>query len=150
MNVNQAPSKAAVSVSEMARMCELSRSRFYALIQSGIFPVPVQITSSKRPFYDLGAQSKCLEIRATGVGFNGEPVLFNKKPTTSRPTRPKSALVEASNEHTPIIEALKSLGLTATAQEIASAVCATFPTGTEGVEIGEVIRSVFLHLKNRS
>ena len=149
MNVKLSLPKAAVSVTEMARMCELSRSRFYALVERGVFPAPVQNTSSKRPFFDAEAQRKCLEIRATGIGFNGQPVLFNQKPQTTRSARPKAAQVEASDEHASIIEAVRSLGLTATAQEIASAVCETFPSGTEGVEIGEVIRSVFLHLKNR-
>ena len=93
-------------------------------------------------------QNKCLEIRRTGIGFNGEPVLFNKKPETNRLARPKPGQVEASAEHAPIIEAVKSLGLTATPAEITSAIEATFPTGTEGIEIGEVIRAVFLHLKN--
>jgi predicted DNA-binding transcriptional regulator AlpA len=149
MSVKSVQSKAAVSVSEMARLCELSRSRFYALIERGVFPAPVQSTSSKRPFYDAEAQEQCLGIRATGIGFNGQPVLFNKKPVPSRLARSKPAQVEASSEHGPVVEAVRSLGLTATPQEICSAICATFPNGTAGVEIGEVIRSVFLNLKNR-
>ncbi len=143
------PTKAAVSVTEMARLCELSRSRFYALIQSGIFPTPVQNTSGNRPFYDLEAQNKCLEIRRTGIGQNGQPVLFNQKPTSNRPARPKSSQDEASADYAPIADAVKSLGLTATTAEIASAISATFPSGTKGVELGEVVRSVFLHLRHR-
>ncbi len=149
MNVKLSPTKAAVSVSEMARMCALSRSRFYALIECGVFPAPVQNMSSNRPFYDLEAQNKCLEIRHIGIGQNGKPVLFNKKPVSSRPPHPKPSQVEVVADHAPIVEAVKSLGLMATPVEVASAIKATFPTGTGGVEIGEVIRSVFLHLKNR-
>jgi hypothetical protein len=134
----------------MARMCELSRSRFYTLIERGVFPAPVQNTSSKRPYFGLESQSKCLEIRSTGIGQNGEPVLFNQKPVSSRPARPKVSQGEPANEHGTIVEAVKSLGLVTTTAEIASAVNATFPTGTDGVEIGEIIRAVFLRLKNRT
>ncbi len=41
--------KAAVTISEMARMCSLSRARFYQLIGSA-FPFPVYSVSTHRPF----------------------------------------------------------------------------------------------------
>src|SRR3974377_1539779 len=72
--------KSVITVSEMADLCQLSRSRFYDLIEAGVFPKPVQHPSSKRPMYDRKLQEKCLEIRETGIGMNGQPVLFNRKP----------------------------------------------------------------------
>ena len=41
--------KAIVTVSEMARMCGLSRARFYQLQKAGIFPSPVYDVSTRRP-----------------------------------------------------------------------------------------------------
>jgi len=72
--------KSVITVSEMADLCQLSRSRFYDLIEAGVFPKPAQHPSSKRPMFDRGLQEKCLEIRQTVIGMNGQPVLFNCKP----------------------------------------------------------------------
>ena len=68
-----------VTVQRMAEMCQLSRSRFYDLTDTGVFPKPDQHPISKRPMYDLLLQEICLEIRRTGIGANGIPVLFNRK-----------------------------------------------------------------------
>ena len=42
MPVQQTSLKAAVSISEMSEMCRLSRSRFYSLVEAGVFPKPAQ------------------------------------------------------------------------------------------------------------
>ncbi|MGA2620205.1 MAG: hypothetical protein ABSF26_21510 [Thermoguttaceae bacterium] len=146
MNVEKAPTKMAVSVSEMAAMCNLSRSRFYVLLVSGTFPRPVQNASCKRPHYALELQAKCLEIRRTGIGFNGLPVLFNRKAGPPAKTRGRKP---PTGQHAELVEALKSLGLAATAEEIGLAIREVFPDGTEGTSQGEVIKAVFLHLRRR-
>ena len=87
MTIQEKSRKAVVSVVAMADMLALSKSRFYALIQSGIFPQPVRHESCKRPVFDANLQQKCLEIRQTGIGHNGEPVLFNRK--RRKPAQPK-------------------------------------------------------------
>ena len=71
MNASELSLKAAVSVSEMCEMCSISRSRWYEMVASGVFPEPIQLPSMKRPVYDRSLQEKCLEIRATGIGLNG-------------------------------------------------------------------------------
>jgi hypothetical protein len=149
MSVEKAPCKAAVSVSEMARMCCLSRSRFYTLIDRGVFPAPVQNPSGNRPYYDLELQSKCLDIRRTGIAWNGEPILFNRKPDAKPNGRAKPSQSDANTEYSPIAEALKSLGLTPTPAEISFAMNEAFPSGMAGVGLGEVVRTVFLKLKRQ-
>ena len=42
MSLQEKPRKAVVSVVEMSNMLDLSKSRFYALIQAGIFPKPTR------------------------------------------------------------------------------------------------------------
>jgi hypothetical protein len=149
MTVQQQADKSFVTVSEMAELCQLSRSRFYDLIESGIFPKPVLHPSSKRPMYDRGLQEKCLEIRATGIGANAVPVLFNRKPRNGvLPKKPKSAKVPQP-DHADLLDALKELGLATTTQAVNEAVTAVFPSGLAGIDQGEVIRKVFLHLQNK-
>jgi len=140
--------KSAVTVTEMAEMCGISRSRWYDLVAAGVVPKPVQHPSTKRPMYDLELQRKCLEIRQTGVGANGLPVLFNrkpKKPVQPRPQRKKDE--EKSPSYEGLLDALRGLGLTATPQAVAEAVATMFPSGHASLDQGDVIRKVFLHLQ---
>jgi hypothetical protein len=144
MNIPEKPTKAVVSVVEMANLCLLSRSRFLALVQSGVFPRPVRNESCKRPVYDLELQQKCLDIRRTGIGLNG-PVLFNRKSkTTSKKSRPKLA-----SDHADLLDALKSLGLQTTAEAVDGALRELFPSGWADVDEGQRVRQVFLHLQRK-
>jgi hypothetical protein len=148
MSGPQVSLKSAVTVSEMAEMCQLSRSRFYTLVDQGVFPKPVQHPSSKRPMYDQGLQQKCLEIRRTGIGMNGAPVLFNRKPTKGRTRKVHTrTATDTKQDHADLLDALKGLGLTTTAQAVAEAVVALYPSGLAGQDQGDVVRRVFLHLQ---
>jgi hypothetical protein len=129
----------------MAEMCQLSRSRFYDLIDAGVFPRPALHPASGRPMYDHGLIQTCLEVRRTGVGANGLPVLFNRKPATA-PARPKRAPAPAP-DHADLIAALKGLGLAATPQAVGEALAALYPAGTAGLDRGGVVRKVFLRLQ---
>ena len=112
----------------MADLCQLSRSRFYDLIESGVFPKPIQHPSSKRPMFDRGLQEKCLEIRQTGIGMNGQPVLFNRKTRKGSPPLERSPRTRQP-DHADLLDALKGLGLTTTAQAVNEAVATLFPNG---------------------
>jgi hypothetical protein len=153
MPVQKQPTKSAVSVSEMAEMCQLSRSRFYDLMNAGVFPQPVRHPSSKRPIYDLELQKTCLEIRRTGIGHNGEPVLFNAKRekslTTMRNRRASSPSPANADDYSELVESLKGLGLTASTEAVGNAVRELYPTGWKDEDRGEVIRRVFLHLQHK-
>jgi hypothetical protein len=142
--------KSVITVSEMAELCQLSRSRFYDLIDAGVFPSPTQHPSSQRPMYDRALQEKCLEIRATGIGANGQPVLFNRKGRkTKQPRAKRKPVVEPQRDHADLLDALKGLGLATTSQAIAEAVAALYPDGLAGQDQGDVIRKVFLHLQRK-
>jgi hypothetical protein len=149
MTVQQPTDKSFVTVSEMAENCQLSRSRFYDLIESGIFPRPVLHPSSKRPMYDRGLQEKCLEIRSTGIGANAVPVLFNRKPRNGGLPRKLRVVKVPQPDHADLLDALKELGLTTTIQAVNEAITAVFPSGLAGIDQGEVIRKVFLHLQTK-
>ena len=86
MPAPDASEKAAVSVSEMAEMCEISRSRWYELVEAGVFPGPVVLLPIKRPVYDRSLIEKCLQIKETGIGLSGTPVVFNRKRKWAWPT----------------------------------------------------------------
>ena len=68
--------KTIVSVTEMAKICNLSRPRFYQLLEAGFFPKPKYDDRSKRPYYDTAGQQKCLECRQSCVGVDGSYMIF--------------------------------------------------------------------------
>ena len=153
MSVPDAPVKAAVSVSEMAELCEISRSRWYELVEAGVFPAPVILMPIKRPVYDRTLIEKCLAIKETGIGLSGTPVVFNRKRKRAWPTKHKGK--PAANGKPldpltePILNAVKALGLTTTLQAVTDAVAALYPTGIAGQDQGDVIRKTFLYLQGK-
>lgn len=72
------PEPAALSVSDMAARCGLSRSRFHVLVRAGVFPEPRR-AAGRRPHYPPDLIQRCLEVRRTGVGANGTIVMFNRR-----------------------------------------------------------------------
>ena len=80
--------KAAVTVTEMARMVGLSRARFYQLVNEGVFPPPVYCVRTRRPIYVEDLQKVCLEVRQRHCGVNGRLVLFYSARATV-PARPR-------------------------------------------------------------
>src|SRR6202035_4331102 len=81
--------KAVVTVAEMARMCGLSRSRFYQLVGTA-FPQPERQPGTGRPIYTEALQKVCLEVRRRNCGIDGKPVLFYARRPASTPTKPKT------------------------------------------------------------
>ena len=149
----QIQTKAAVSVAEMARMCGLSRSRFYQLIGTA-FPQPERQSETDRPIYTEEQQKVCLEVRRRNCGIDGKPVLFYARRATPAPAKPKPAkpkLEAKRGDVLALIEGLNALGLTAaTAAEVQRVTDELYPAGTAGLDRGEVLRAVFLHLKRQN
>jgi len=110
------------SVTEMARKLGLSRARLYQLVETGVFPPPAHF-GTQRPFYPCDLQQKCLEIRKTGVRFNGLPVLFNKRRKSS-----KSRSMQAG-QYDGLVAALKNIRLKVNANAVKRAVSVLYPAG---------------------
>ena len=149
------PTKAVVTVSEMARMVGLSRARFYQLVEAGVFPQPVYCVSTRRPMYVEELQTVCLEVRRRNCGVNGRPVLFyargHRQPTSAaKPARPAVAGPKVAAAHADLIDGLTALGLAATPARVGEAVAALYPGGVTGTDRGQVLRAVFLHLKRQN
>ena len=139
--------KAAISVSEMARMVNLSRARFYDLVRTGVFLAPVYSLSNRRPFFTAEMQENNVVARQTGIGVNGEYILFYER-QSAMPSSPSAPRRPARQERHDLIEALKNLGLSnVTASQIDEAMAVTFPNGTAGADEVTVVRSIYRHLR---
>src|SRR4051794_19963200 len=111
--------KAAVSVSEAAARCGLSRTHFHALVKSGIMPPPCYDLKTRKPFYTRELLEECLRIRRTNVAHDGRLILFYERRQPSGagrqlvPSRRRSVATTAAApaRHPELIEGLRALGL---------------------------------------
>jgi hypothetical protein len=145
MSNNRQETRVGVSISEMASMVGLSRQRFHQLMQAGVFPQPQR--DNGRPFFDEPTQEICLGVRRRNCGVNGQVVLFYTR-RQATPIKPQK-VSPVPSPHADLLDGLKSLGLmSVTAVDVAEAIKVKFPGGTAGIDEGEFIRSVFLHLQS--
>lgn len=134
------PLKAAVSVSWLCRQLSMSRSQFYFHVKRGTFHAPLRLASNQRPYYTASMVEDIVKARETGVGVNGEYVLFYERQATNSVT-PKA-------DNSSLLEGLRRLGLAeVTTAQVEAALAVCFPKGTAGQDEANVLRTVFRHLK---
>ncbi len=135
------PMKAAVSVSSVCRLIQMSRSQFYFHVRRGTFSTPLRLPSNNRPYYTASMVEDIIKARETGIGVNGEYVLFYDQ-------QPKAEVKAAKPDNTGLLEGLAALGLNSiTAAQVEAALAVCFPKGTTGQDEANVLRVVFRHLK---
>lgn len=148
------PSKAAISVSDMAARCQLSRGRFYELVRAGVMPWPIYDIRTKRPLYPRDLQDACLSVRESNIGIGGQFVLFysaradrlrpgGRQTSAGRPQNPTPS--QAVSE---LSDGLRSLGMaTVSPSQVEAALSACYPSGHGGMDAGERLRAVWQHLR---
>lgn len=140
--------KPIVSVTEMAKMLNLSRSRLYQLIDAGILPKAHYCERTKRPYFNEELQQQCLNVKETNVGANGHYILFYspRKNTVKKVSRNKSTFNPLYAEFT---DTLNSMGLSCSITEVQAAIEELYPDGLDNQDNGIVIREIFRHLKSK-
>ena len=131
------------SITEVASMLHLSRARFYQLLELGFFPKPLQDERSKRPYYSLELQQKCMECRQSGIGVDGSFMLFYS--SRKKETKPRTKKVDPQIKE--LTETLESMDLEITIEQVKQSLTELYPDGTAGVDQGVIIRELFRHLK---
>ncbi|MHC4751807.1 MAG: helix-turn-helix transcriptional regulator [Planctomycetota bacterium] len=136
--------KAVSTVTEVAKKLGLSRARFYQLQKTGVFPSPVYCIRTKRPFYPLELQQKCIEIRKMGIGFNGLPILFN----ASRKTQSDKSKNHSDDKCEELVNILRAMRLSVNRNKVRGAIKALYPNGlAKGPIERKIIRDVFRYFK---
>lgn len=141
--------KPIVSIRDLCEMLQMSRSRYYQLVDSGFFPKPLVDERSNRPYFDAALQKKILEARQTGIGVDGSYMLFyspRKNEKTRSFLKQKKQADPFSQELTDI---LNSMGVETAFEEVQAALNKLYPDGTEGVDQGVVTRELYRYLKQK-
>ena len=157
----QVPLKEIVTVSEMSRMCGLSRARFYQLANDGVFPKPSRNEETGRPFFNREQQEQCLLVKRPNKGVNRKPVMFYgcrleaPQPQPKRKQLPIPGTPRRQGRQNPVVTELRhglaQLGMTnSTDADIRQALLRTYPDGHQGVESAELLRTIFGELQRRN
>ena len=136
--------KAVCTVTALAKKLGLSRARFYQLQKTGVFPKPVYCTRTRRPFYPLDLQQRCLAIRRTGIGHNGRPIVFYSM-RKDKPVKPQNQLNPAYKQ---LADTLRQMGLNVTVSTVKNAVGTLYPEGiSEHTDDGAILRNLFRYFR---
>lgn len=149
---------AAVSMTHMSRLLNMSRSRFYQLINEGILLPPIYSLTNKRPFYTDEMAQRNIEVKSNNVGISGQIMIFysvkNKvvhSVNKVRTTKTTSKKETNNSEYVDLIDGLEALGMTdVKSSQIEKVVAESFPDGTENLDQDEILRAVFRHLRRRN
>ena len=147
-----------LSMTQMARLLNLSRSRFYQLINEEILLPPIYTLDSKRPFYTEEMARRNLEVRRSNVGINGQIIIFYAGRNKTTNTTPRKTTVKEKpskqsppDHHADLIDALTGLGIeNITGSLVDVAITKCYPDGVENVDPDERLRTIFRHLKRRN
>ena len=144
-------SKPIVSISEICQMLQLSRSRYYQLINSGFFPKPKYDDRSKRPYYDIKLQQEIVECRQSGIGSDGSYLLFYSSRTkdTTKYSKKVVGNKKTFSQCDDISDTLKQMGLDTTVEQVQQGLIEIYPDGIDSLEQGIVIRELFRYLKSK-
>ena len=148
--------KDVVSVSEMARMLGFSRARFYQLMDQKVLPKPTRAANEARPYFTREQQERCIEVRQTNRGINGQAILFYAmrapSPPSSTPARQPGRRTAAQRPRRSRDDAtindlrhgLAQIGAgQATERTIRTALAEAYPDGWSNVDHSELLRTVF-------
>ena len=125
------------TVTQMAKTLNLSRARFYQLVQNAVFPPPAYDRETKQPVYPPRLQGICVEVRETGIGLNGQYIRFYKPTRTAKPR----------GEYKELINTLDRLGLKVSIQQLRRALSQSeLPAPKAILEDPAMIRELYQRL----
>jgi len=157
MNNNEPYIPEIVSVQDMAKLLQISRSRLYSLMDEGVFLKPVYSLNKKRPFFTREMALRNISAKKNNTGINGSVVVFYTSHSTSiqkvdrsKKQKIKEKTIPPKNRYEELGKGLEALGLTDISDTvIGSALTQCFPEGTDSVDEDGVLTTVFRHLKSQ-
>ena len=138
-----------VSINQLCSLMKISRSRYYQLLSEGILHPPIH-TDSNRPYFTKEIAIKNLAVKKNNIGVNGKICIFYHSNRCSISSAKKKSVKKEkqNNNYEDLIIGLSSLGMENTkSSQIEDAVKKCFPSGTNNIEEGEILRQVYCVIK---
>lgn len=139
--------KEVYSLSQFARILGISRTSLYEYMAAGIFPRPLSCPCMDgRPFYSHDLLQRCVTILRTGIGYNGEIVVFNKRKLRTVRGR-VTAKKKRVNLYQSLTNIMKQIGIDVTIDEVKETVKIVCPKGVviNNEPEEELIQAVYGH-----
>ena len=141
---------ARIGVAQAAELAQMHPSHFRRLIRSGVFPKPKR-TAKARPYFDYELLTRIAEILKSGIGENGEEVIFYRRKRKTKTAKSKPRSTEPSCKQDPYLkslaEILRELGIPKkdlTPSKLNAAMAACF--GTARPEMSVAVPQIARHL----
>jgi hypothetical protein len=148
------PRRAAYSVTETAKLCGLSRARFYDLIRDGVMPWPTYCLFTRKPMYLADAAALCVRVRETNTGIDGRYVIFYAR-REHAPGSPVPSAARSAQRPAPIdpltqemVETLRAMGVRQGQAEVVAAINARCLGGVTEASFETDLRAVFDRLRS--
>ena len=143
-----------VSINQLCSFLEISRSRYYQLLDEGVLLHPIYSIETKRPYYTKTMAQTNIDVKRNNVGINGKICIFyrSRSRIISSPAKKHSQKSKKENvipSHIEdICEGLISLGIdNVSSSHIGKIIDKCFPGGVDNVDEGELLRQVFCAIK---
>ena len=143
-----------ISINQLCSFLEISRSRYYQLLDEGILLPPIYSLETKRPYYTRQMAQSNIDVKKNNVGINGKICIFyrSRSRIISSPARKHSQKSKKDNvvsSHVEdICEGLISLGIhDVSPSHVGKIIGKCFPGGVENVDEGEILKAVFCQIK---
>ena len=145
--------KPVCSVSELARRCGFSRSRWYDLMRDGVMPHPCYCVRTRRPLYPRELQEVAIRVRQTNTSPDGRYVMFYERSGDANVTTRRAALsrpperLRGNDRVREMAESLAVLLPEASEPEIRAGITACYPGGLPEDDFEAALTTVFRHLR---
>jgi hypothetical protein len=137
--------KEVYSVTELAAILGLSRTRLYQLKREGVFPLPVYCPYTRRPFYTVDLVKQCLKIRQTGRGFNGRSIIFYRRLKKNGEQQIQNEDERREQFYIDVMRFLKiNLGENLTNSETKRLVSALYPNGLTEYKVNDKVANALI------
>ena len=138
-----------LSINQLCSLMSISRSRYYQILSEGLIHPPVQ-SDSKRPYFTRELALRNLAVKKNNIGVNGQICIFYNSNRCSH-SSPKNNPVKKekqTDKYQDLIVGLNCLGLDdIKSSQIEVALKKCFPSGTDNIEEGEVLKQVYCLIK---
>ena len=141
-----------ISINQLCSLMGISRSRYYQILSEGLILPPTH-SDSKRPYFTREMALRNLAVKKNNFGVNGKICLFynvrDSPISSSKNNSPKKEnKKKTTDKNTDMIEGLSCLGLNdIKSSQIEVALKKSFPSGTDYVEEGEILKQVYCQIK---
>ena len=143
-----------ISINQLCSFLEISRSRYYQLLDECILLPPIYSIETKRPFYTRKMAERNIEVKRNNIGINGAICIFYRSRVRNSSSPAKRNVSKNKKENVvpshieDICEGLISLGIdNVSPSHVGVIIDKCFPGGVENVDEGEVLKTVFCQIK---